>query len=345
MPEKLKLAIAGLGLVGKRHVDAIHQSGVADLCGIVELTHDGSVDIKGRTVPCYASVDTLIQKEQPDGIILSTPTPLHLEQGEACIEMGVPVLIEKPLAVTAHEGARIVAAAESRSVPVLVGHHRRYNPLIQQARSIIEEGRLGTIRTVHANCWFYKPDDYFEVAPWRKKRGAGPISVNLVHDVDLLRYLCGEVVSVQALATPSVRGFENEDAAAAILGFDNGAIGTITVSDAVVSPWSWELTSREYPIYPPTPESCYMIGGSQASLSVPDLKLWTHSPEPDWWAPISATTLPRETSDPLINQIIHFADVINRTAEPLVSADEGNKTLRVIEAIQQAAEQRSPVYL
>ena len=47
-------------------------------------------------MPCYASVDTLIQKEQPDGIILSTPTPLHLEQGEACIEMGVPVLIEKP---------------------------------------------------------------------------------------------------------------------------------------------------------------------------------------------------------------------------------------------------------
>ena len=58
MPGKLKLAIAGLGLVGKRHVDAIHQSGVADLCGVVEPTHDGSVDIKGRTVPCYASVDT-----------------------------------------------------------------------------------------------------------------------------------------------------------------------------------------------------------------------------------------------------------------------------------------------
>ena len=140
----------------------------------------------------------------------------------------------------------------------------------------LKRGRLGTIRTVHANCWFYKPDDYFEVAPWRKKRGAGPISVNLVHDVDLLRYLCGEVVSVQALATPSVRGFENEDAAAAILGFDNGAIGTITVSDAVVSPWSWELTSREYPIYPPTPESCvYDSVAARRPLSVPDLKLWT----------------------------------------------------------------------
>ncbi len=51
MPEKLKLAIAGLGLVGKRHVDAIHQSGVADLCGIVEPTHDGSVTLKDAPCP------------------------------------------------------------------------------------------------------------------------------------------------------------------------------------------------------------------------------------------------------------------------------------------------------
>lgn len=345
MPKELNLAIVGLGLVGKRHADAILQSGDANLCAVVEPTLGESVNVNSNLVPCYADLESMMKTENPDGVILSTPTPLHLEQGLACIINKIPVLIEKPLAVTAHESAQIVAAANANAVPVLVGHHRRYNPLIQQARSIIDEGKLGTIRTVHANCWFYKPDDYFEIAPWRKLKGAGPISVNLVHDVDLLRYLCGEVVSVQALATPSVRGFENEDTAAALLGFENGAIGTITVSDSVVSPWSWELTSREYPIYPPTPESCYMIGGSQASLSVPDLKLWSHQPEPDWWAPISATTLPRDAADPLINQIKHFVQVIKGNEKPLVSADEGHRTLAVIEAIQEASGQDATIHL
>lgn len=176
-----------------------------------------------------------------------------------------------------------------------------------------------------------------------KKKGAGPISVNLVHDVDLVRYLCGEVVSVQAQATHSSRGFENEDVAAAVLRFDNGAIGTITVADTVVAPWSWEMTSREYPTYPPTSQSCYLFGGTHGSLSVPDLTLWSHQGERDWWNPISATTLPREASDPLVNQIAHFADVIAGKEAPLVSGSEGLKTLQVIEAIQLAAKSEEQV--
>ncbi|MGI9490331.1 MAG: Gfo/Idh/MocA family protein [Geminicoccaceae bacterium] len=118
--------------------------------------------------------------------------------------------------------------------------------------------------------------------------------VNLVHDVDLIRYLCGEVTDVQAQATPSARGYENEQVAAAVLRFENGAIGTITVADSVVSPWSWELISGEYPVYPRTAESCYLLGGSRGSISVPDLKLWTHRGERSWWKPISAR--PRTSS-------------------------------------------------
>ena len=91
---------------------------------------------------------------------------------------------------------------------------------------------------------FYKPDHYFEVAPWRKCKGAGPVSVNLVHDIDLLRYFCGEVRTVQAVLSPSIRGFENEDLAATILTFESGALATISVLGQYLSaPWSWELTS------------------------------------------------------------------------------------------------------
>ena len=159
----------------------------------------------------------------------------------------------------------------------------------------------------------------------------------LAHEIDLLRYLCGEIVSVQVQALPSSRGFENEEAAAMVIRFANGAVGTISVADTVVSPWSWELTSGEYPVYPRTGESCYRIGGTHGALSIPDLAIWSYPDRRDWWAPISATYLPRLSSDPLVVQIGHFANVINGRESPLVSASEGYQTMQVIECMAKSA--------
>ncbi|MEM8852296.1 MAG: Gfo/Idh/MocA family oxidoreductase [Pseudomonadota bacterium] len=337
MAQWAKLAVVGLGLIGRRHVAAIAQSNSASLCAVVDPSPEAKADAANLGCTVFDTLGDMVQTVRPDGVIIASPTPLHTAQGLWCIDRGCPVLIEKPLAVTAADGERIVSAASAAGVPVLVGHHRRHNPLIAKARAVIAEGLLGDIRAVHAQCWFYKPDAYFDAAPWRKQVGAGPISVNLVHDVDLLRHLCGEITHVQAQSTPSYRGYDNEDVAAALLRFAGGAIGTLTLSDAVVSPWSWELTSCENPVYPPTDQSCYLIGGSRASLSLPDLRLWSHGKVPDWWSPISATTIIRDHADPLVNQIAHFAAVIAGEASPLVSADEGAQSLRVIEAIQQSA--------
>ena len=338
--KKIKnIAIAGVGLVGKRHVAALSQLQDSALSAIVDPSAEGRAFAASLGVPCYDKLESLFAERAPDGLVLATPTPLHVAQGLVALENDCPVLVEKPLGTSAAEALALVAASESSGVPLLVGHHRRHNPLIQKAHKTIRDGKIGAVRAVQATCWFYKPDAYFDQAPWRKEKGAGPISVNLVHDVDLLRYLCGEVKTVQAQTAPSRRGYANEDVAGAVLGFANGAVGTITVSDSIAAPWSWELTSREYPIYPPTPESCYLIGGSNGSLSVPDLRLWSHSGgAPDWWTPISASSLVRDASDPLVNQMAHFISVIRGETAPLVSGREGLRTLQVIEAIQKAGE-------
>ena len=330
----LHLTVAGAGLVGKRHVTAIAQVSGVELVGIVDPAPEAGDYATSLGVPLHDSLDGHFSATKPDGVILATPTPLHVEQGLACIRAGIPVLIEKPIAVSAADAEPMVAEAEAAGVPILVGHHRRHNPLIQKAKKVIESGRLGDIRAVYAQCWFHKPTHYFDEAPWRKKRGAGPISVNLVHDVDLLRYLCGEINDVQSMAAPSLRGYENEDTAAALLRFENGAIGTLTVSDSIAAPWSWEHTSREHPVYPVTNESCYRIGGTLASLSIPDMALWSHVGAPDWWSPISAEHAPRPAADPLVNQIAQFAEVIRGEAQPLVSGREGLETLKVIEVMQ-----------
>ena len=342
---ELRLAIAGFGLVGRRHAEAIDRISGVTLSAIVDPSSEGREEALARGVPWFGDLDALLQSDQPDGVVLSTPTKLHVEQGLKCINAGVPVMIEKPLADDFHAALNLVSTAESADVAVLVGHHRRHNPLIRKAKELIEAGEIGDVRAIQASCWFYKPDEYFDVAPWRKLKGAGPISVNLVHDVDLIRHLCGEVVSVQAQACPSARGFENEDIAAALLTFDSGAIGTISVSDSIVAPWSWEMTSREYPVYPVTSQSCYQIGGSLGSLSVPDLTVWSHGKVRNWWNPISATSIPRDSSDPLINQMEHFLAVIKGEEKPLVSGREGLKSLAVVEAIQSAAQTGETVKL
>lgn len=333
----IRLAIVGAGLVGQRHAHVITKLDNTELVAIVDTADAGLDFANNLTIPTFSSLQQMLESVKPEGVVICTPTTLHIEQGLQCVAAGVPALIEKPIGTTSSESTNLINAADAAKVPLIIGHHRRHNPLIHAAKQCIERGELGDIRAIHSQCWFYKPDEYFEVAPWRTQPGAGPISVNLVHDVDLIRYLCGDVVHVQAQQAASARGFDNEDIATAILTLSSGALATITVSDSVVSPWSWELTSKEHPIYPETDESCYRIGGTKGALSIPDLTVWTHESRPNWWSPINSRRLEFEPSDPLVAQMKHFCRVIHGQEEPLVSADEGYRSLRVIEAIQEAS--------
>ena len=333
MSPKTRIAVVGFGLIGRRHAKVISQTPELELAAVVETNSENQTAAKELGAVVYADLRSMLSAETPDGVVLATPTPLHLEQGTLCVEAGCPVLIEKPITVTSDDARTLIEAAEKAQVPILVGHHRRHNGMVQSAKAAIESGGVGEIRAVQATCWFYKPDYYFDVAPWRKKKGAGPISVNLVHDVDLLRHFCGDVDSVQAIAVPSRRGFENEDLSTAVLRFHSGAIATISVSDSIVAPWSWELTARENPAYPATNQSCYLIGGSEGGMSLPDLRVWRHEEALDWWAPITATNLTCKMDDPLFTQMTHFANVINGKEQPLVSGLEGLKSLEVVEAV------------
>lgn len=344
-PEKsIRLAVVGAGLVGRRHIESIAQAEGVVLSAIVDQDTDAKSLAVAAKAEFYSALSGLLETGGVDGIIIATPNSIHVNQGLECIAAGYPVLVEKPIAVTTVEASRLVEASREANVPLLIGHQRRFNRLITLARKLLTEGRLGDLRSVHASCWLYKPDDYFNQAPWRARPGAGPVFVNLIHDVDLLRYLCGEVISVQAQVVPSARGFNNEDVAGVLLRFDSDVIATLSVSDTIAAPWSWEMTAADNPVYPFTGQSCYWLGGTQGALSIPDMTLW-QQPEPDRWQPFSKEAINIESQDPLICQIEHFAAVIRGEAQPLVSGEDGAASLRVIEAIHQSAANGSTVYL
>ncbi len=344
MSNPARLAIAGAGLIGKRHADAIAACDTATLTAIIDPADTGREFAASCKVDCYDSLSQLFATQQVDGVIIATPNQLHLPNALECIERQIPILVEKPITTNVAEAEQLVAAADKAGVAVLTGHHRRHNDLIGKARTIIDDGTLGRIASIQATCWFYKPDDYFNTE-WRTQPGAGPVFINLIHDIDLLRHLCGEIETVHAMQSSKIRQLQVEDSAVIMLRFQNGALGTVNVSDTAVAPWSWELTARENPAYPATSQSCYLIGGTRASLSLPDLNIWRHEGKPGWWNPISATRPPFSFDDPLDNQIAHFVEVIKTGIEPVVSGRDGLETLRVIEAVKLSASSGNSIRL
>ena len=97
----------------------------------------------------------MISSSSLDGVIIATPNNLHVEHGLECIQKGIPSLIEKPLASSANDAEIISRAAHENGVAVLVGHHRRHNPIITAAKKIVASGEIGDVRSFHANCWLF----------------------------------------------------------------------------------------------------------------------------------------------------------------------------------------------
>ena len=340
----VRIGVAGAGLAGAQHIAAIERSKGAMLAGIADPSEPSRRKAADAGVPWFPAVEELIAAGIADGIILATPNHLHGPGGLACIAAGLPVLIEKPLSHNAGEAETVVSAAEAAGVPLLAGHHRRHNPIAQEAKRAIDSGRLGSLTALHAHAWLMKPDRYFR-EEWRTKAGGGPVFVNLVHDMDLLQYFCGPISSVHAMESNAYRGFAVEDTAVILLRFASGLLGTVNVSDAAVAPWSWELTAHENPAYDKTNQNCYWIAGSAGSLAIPRLAVWRYEEEQSWWQPIRSTELPVAAGDSMDRQIEHFARVIRRKEQPLVSGADGLAALRVIEAIKRSASEGTTIHV
>ncbi len=332
----VRLAVLGAGLIGKRHAEHVSRDPAAVLAAVIDPSPVGRDVAAALDAPWYSSLSDLLATARPDGVIIATPNQMHVETGLEAIRAGLPAIVEKPIADDVAGATRLVEAAEAAGVPLLVGHHRRYNPMILKAKEIIDSGRLGRVLTVHNSFWLMKPDDYFEVG-WRRQAGAGPVFLNLIHDIDLLHYLCGPIAAVQAMDSNAVRGNAVEETAVILLRFANGALGTVNVSDTVVAPWSWELTTGENPAYPQQDQTCCQIGGSEASLTIPQLEIWSNPGQRSWLEPLSRLRVPVVPEDPLKAQIRHFCDVIRDGAAPVVPGRAGLQALKVVLAVKESA--------
>lgn len=147
----------GAGLIGKRHAMHVMASPDAELACVIDPSLVGQTVAEEYGAPWKRSLDEAVAAGGIDGVIVATPNRLHMQNGLDCVAAGLPALIEKPLCDNVADAERLVAAADAAGVPLLTGHHRRHNPLMQRARQIIDEGAIGRPVVANAMFWVHKP--------------------------------------------------------------------------------------------------------------------------------------------------------------------------------------------
>ena len=228
---RLRVGIAGLGRLGKRHAEALafgtrHVELVA-ACSPVEAERDFARDSLG-VGRLYADFDVFIADPDMDAVVLVTPTSLHADQAIAALRAGKHVFIEKPLALNMADCERVLAVAAERLDQVaMVGFVRRFDPSYVSAQASVAGGEIGRPFLVRSQtCDRNDPDGFFvRFAP-----SSGGIFMDCsVHDIDLARWLLGRPKALRAFATgtialhPGLADCGDVDNGLAIVEFEGGA--------------------------------------------------------------------------------------------------------------------------
>ena len=342
--EPVRLGIVGVGVIGQRHLQL---ASAENQCRVVALADPAPAvaEIASSTgVPHYGSFIEMLDCERLEGVIVAAPTQVHAEIGLELVARRIPMLMEKPFTDTLESGVELATAADAANVAISVGHHRRFDPAVQGAREILKSGQIGRLIGVSGIWAVRKPDLYFDVE-WRSARGGGPVLINMIHDIDMLRRLCGEVESVYAETTSRNRGLAVEDSGAILLRFASGVRATISFSDAAPSPWGWERGTADNPAIPPSGENCYHFFGSAGSFEFPRIRTWHYEADGElgWGRRILARNSPSLPRAALAMQLQNFCEVVRGEAEPLVGPRDALATLAAAQAVHLAASRGEPV--
>ena len=321
-----RILVVGAGLIGSRHIKAVQDHPRCSLAGVVDPnTELASPD----GVPRYSDISEVTGNV--DAAIIATPTGLHGVHGQAAVARGWHILIEKPVASTMKDAKALTGAVEKAGIRSLVGHHRRYHPSVQYLKSLVETHAMGNPVTATMIWAVKKPDSYFE-GNWRTG-GGSPVMINLVHDIDLLRFVMGEVSGLAALPGARRRNATRIESGSVVLGFENGATAAISFADCAPSPWGFEVGTAENPNIGASGQDMLWITGTEGAVSFPSLTQWSGSP--DWSVAPTARRTEVPAVVPLVAQLDHFLDVIDGAA-PLIDVHDAMQTLDIALKIETA---------
>jgi len=181
MSNKIKVAVIGLGNMGKHHVRNYSQIPDAQLVAVCDLQEDIAAQFAEQySCKAYSSIETMLENEDIDALSITAPTMYHYEIGKQCLEHNISLLIEKPICHTVDMAEELIAIAKEKNLTLMVGHIERFNPAVQELKRIVDSGELGKVTSLIS-----------------KRVGAFPAQIKdanviidlAVHDIDIFSYI------------------------------------------------------------------------------------------------------------------------------------------------------------
>ena len=343
----MRYALIGCGRIATNHMKAAvnNQLEISAVCDVVpehmevllakhELQNDMSI-------LRYTDYRSMIQEVKPDLVSIATESGIHAEIALFCIDHGVHVIIEKPMAMSISDANEIIQRSEEKHVKVSACHQNRFNIAVQEMRHALEAGRFGRLSHGSIHVRWNRNQGYYDQAPWRGTwaQDGGALMNQCIHGIDLLRWTFGgEIEEVYGQTRQQFHDYlEAEDVGMAVVKFKNGAIATI------------EGTTN---VYPKNLEETLYIFGEKGTVkiggtSTNNIDVWDFADESE--ADTKNKGLQEETSNVYGNgHTSLFADMIDaiqNDLKPYVDAYAGRDALELVLAIYKSQKEGHAVRL
>ncbi|RMF91571.1 MAG: gfo/Idh/MocA family oxidoreductase [Planctomycetota bacterium] len=340
--------IVGCGLISKFHAKAIADVEDAELVACFDVRKEAAEKLAAEfgCTP-YDDLDKMLADPKVDVVTIATPSGAHMEPAVAAAKAGKHVIVEKPLEITLEKCDAIIDACREAGVVLSTIFPSRFHESSQLLKRAVESGKFGRLTIGDAFVKWWRTQEYYDSGAWRGTwalDGGGALMNQSIHSVDLLAWLMGDAVEIQAeTALLAHERIEVEDVALALLRFKNGAVGVI------------EATTAAYPGYLKRIE----LHGTKGSavMEEEDIIKWDFAEETDEDAAVKQAMAEKKSggggaSDPAAighhGHARQFADVVDaiRTGrKPLIDGPEGRRSVEIILAVYQAAETGTRVQL
>lgn len=329
----MKYALIGCGRIATNHVKAVILNNLefvaaCDLeAGNIELLLAKHNLQNDNSISRYTDYKKMIQEHtELELIAIATSSGVHAEIALYCIEHGVNVIIEKPMAMNMVDAEEIIKRSSEKGVKVCACHQNRFNLAVQQVRKAVEDGRLGNISHGSVHVRWNRGKAYYTQALWRGTwaEDGGCLMNQCIHSIDMLRWMMGdEVDSIYGQTRQQQHDYlEVEDVGMAIVTFSNGAIATI------------EGTTNVYPQN--LEETLYMFGDKGTvklgGKSMNNIDVWDFEDEKD------GDSETRDLKETTINVYgnghtplyADMMDAIINDRKPYIDASAGRNALEMI---------------
>jgi predicted dehydrogenase len=318
------ILLAGFGSIGRRHCRNLLALGWRDI--VVYRTGLGTLELDPEMagLPVVSDLDEALAR-RPRAVVVSNPTSLHVPVAHRAAEAGCDLLIEKPLSHSPVGVRELEDAAARHEVEVLMGFQFRFHPVLRRVRELVVSGRIGTVESAHAHWGEYLPSWH----PWEPYRtgysarpdlGGGAI-LTLSHPLDYLRWIVGEVASVQATVRDEhPLGLEVEESATMALRFEKGATGGVHVDylEAPASHWM-AIRGDRGTVH-------WSAGDGVARVEAPDGDREVLAPPEGF-----------ERNSMFLAEMAHFLRMIDREERPVCTLHDGVRALEIALAAKESA--------